>query len=913
MSEKKIERKKFNWKNLLVLLAGPLTVLIVMLINFHSNELFPFGNGTVAWCDMTQQVIPLLTDFKDILSGKAGVFLNFQNAGGMNLWGVIFFFIASPFTFLVAFVKKTQIVYLVNILLILKLMTSALTAEIYLRSCIKKLSPVFAVMLSVVYAFCGYGMLFYQNIIWLDMMYLFPLLLWSFNCLIERKRILPYVIVLTLMMIVNYYISYMVVLYILLFMGLYCFRYRNGNNGDTQVSARFFTGSFLSALISAVVWIPSFIQYLSSGRTSSIISNLKNADFFGHYQTTISLLLCSAILPSVILACTMDGKHRNKKLNTYLIMLFLLLVPIFIEPVNIMWHTGSYMSFPARYGFMTIFVAVVCIGMYLSNDDNKRIAEFKSKSSTISLIICLLLTIGAFLFLDNFVSGNLYTLRNYTETLWQSDESFLKLLEMFAVLALIYGAVFLFYKKGHLMKSSFAILTSAIIIMESYSCLNIYVDSPNKISPSRAVNQQDAIELADRIDDNSGFYRVKTSSKLFDVNLVGAMGYNSISHYTSLTSRDYMYMMKQLGYSSYWMEVGSYGGTEISDALLSMKYCITQSTNSPDNVYANRFYEIDKTNNYLPLGIVTSNDLSDSGELPDTDRADIQQSLYEKLLCENSDSKDNKIITKYFPAMSDGVISSSETSPYTLRLSGISESTLEPKSGSLTYSFNVSGKQTVYFDCFDQLSTNLTEPINNSFTIRVNGITVQSAYPTQANNGLLKLGTFENEEVIVQVSVLKNVSCKSFGVFGVDLDKLSKSVNSAKTVNLTADKGKLSGTYSAQKGEKCVVSIPYQSSLKIKINGEKVSCSKVFGDMISFDLKEGNNNIVITSVPSGFYPAAAISIIGILLAVLYKIHGRKIKYSETFCQAINVMLIGVGIIIAAAVYIAPCIINIFFG
>lgn len=911
MSDANIKRK-FNWKYFLTLAIGPFAVLLIMLINFHSNGIFPFGNGTVAWCDMTQQVIPLLTDFKDILNGKAGVFLNFQNAGGMNLWGVIFFFIASPFTFLVAFVKKSQIIYLVNILLILKLMMSALTAEIYLRSCIKKLSPAFAVMLSVVYAFCGYGMLFYQNIIWLDMMYLFPLLLWSFNCLIERKRILPYIIVLTLMMVVNYYISYMIVLYILLFMGLYVFRYRNCEN-NSQVSARFFTGSLLSALISAVVWIPSFIQYLSSGRTSSIISNLKNADFFGHYQTTISLLLCSAILPSVILACTMDGKHRSKKLNTYLIMLFLLLVPIFIEPVNIMWHTGSYMSFPARYGFMTVFVAIVCMGMYLSNENNNCIADFKNKGSTISLIICLLLTVGAFLFVYNFAGSNSYTLRNYTETLWQSDESFLKLMEIFVVLALIYGAVFLFYKKGHLMRSSFTILTSAIIIMESFTSLNIYVDSPNKISPSRATNQQNVIDLADRINDDSGFYRVKTSSKLFDVNLVGAMGYNSISHYTSLTNRDYMYMMKRLGYSSYWMEVGSYGGTEISDALLSMKYCITQSTNSSESIYSNRFYEIDKTDNYLPLGIVTSNDLSDSEELPDTDRADIQQYLYKKLLCKNSDSSKEQVITKYFPAMTDGVISSSETSPYTLRLSGISENSLEPKNGSLTYSFRVSGRQTIYFDCFDQLSTNLTEPINNSFTVRVNGITVQSAYPTQANNGLLRLGTFENEDVIIQVSVLKNVSCNSFGVFGVDLDKLDNAVKQTKTVGLTAEGSKLSGTYSAQKGEKCVLSIPYQSSLKISINGEKVSYSKVFGDMVSFELKEGNNNIVITSVPSGFYLAVVISIIGILLAVLYKLYGKKIRYSDAFCQAINVILIGVGIMIVLAVYIVPCIINIFFG
>ena len=37
-------------------------------------------------------------DFKDIFTGKDGMFLNFHNAGGMDLWGVFFFFIASPYT-----------------------------------------------------------------------------------------------------------------------------------------------------------------------------------------------------------------------------------------------------------------------------------------------------------------------------------------------------------------------------------------------------------------------------------------------------------------------------------------------------------------------------------------------------------------------------------------------------------------------------------------------------------------------------------------------------------------------------------------------------------------------------------------------------------------------------------------------
>ena len=89
----------------------------------------------------------------------------------------------------------------------------------------------------------------------------------------------------------------------------------------------------------------------------------------------------------------------------------------------------------------------------------------------------------------------------------------------------------------------------------------------------RAANHQKIMDLSDRLDETEAL-QSKDLKQAFEVNLVGSMGYNSLSHYTSLTSRDYMYMMKQLGYSSYWMEVGSYGGTELTDALLSVKYLI---------------------------------------------------------------------------------------------------------------------------------------------------------------------------------------------------------------------------------------------------------------------------------------------------------------------------------------------------
>ena len=57
----------------------------------------------------------------------------------------------------------------------------------------------------------------------------------------------------------------------------------------------------------------------------------------------------------------------------------------------------------------------------------------------------------------------------------------------------------------------------------------------------------------------------------------------------------------------------------------------------------------------------------------------------------------------------------------------------------LLYTIPVEGTQTLYFDCFHELSNKLVEPINSSFNIYVNGSLVQSKYPSQSSNGLLEL------------------------------------------------------------------------------------------------------------------------------------------------------------------------------
>lgn len=150
------------------------------------------------------------------------------------------------------------------------------------------------------------------------------------------------------------------------------------------------------------------------------------------------------------------------------------------------------------------------------------------------------------------------------------------------------------------------------------------------------------------------------------------------------------------------------------------------------------------TEYYLPLGIVTDADLSGNEELSTGTRSNVQKKLFEQLFGGNGD----ELITDYEYTTIYGVQDDSNFKPnYTL--------TTTSDVAYMDYSIDVTDKQTLYFDCFDKLSNSLSEDINESFMVTVNGQVKQMDYPSQSSNGLLKLGEFENEHVNVRVTLKK--------------------------------------------------------------------------------------------------------------------------------------------------------------
>ena len=858
------------------LILSAIFVLAVFASVFAANGLFPFGDKSLSWCDMNQQVIPLLCDFKDILAGKDGFFLSLSNAGGMNFYGVFFFFLASPFSFLVAFVSKADIPFLMNILVVLKLCTCAICAGIYFEKRFCSLSPFLKAALSTSYALCGYGMLFYQNIIWLDIMYLFPLLLLGIELLSDEGKPLLFTLSLGATVIVNYYISYMVILFALLYFGFYALFFKRA---DLTVFVRLGISTVCALLFGALVWLPSLLQYFSSGRTSNVIQGLKDSAFFAYTETSLPVLLCTGIILAVLLLILPRFYEQSVKMKMLACVFLLMCVPVFTEPVNRMWHTGNYMSFPVRYGFITVFMGLVICAEYLSGK------EFASRTRPIFGVPVIALCTGTALFMLSYAYKNCDTLSHYVQTLWGDKASLQGLLILFLCAVGIYIAVIALASCKKIGQSILALCLCIAVLAEGLCAVTVYVGTAkDKLDTN---NFAKFIALEDTVDD-TGLYRVNMSSKISDANMTGAAGFNSLGHYTSLTHSNYMKAAKQFGLSGYWMEIGNWGGSILSDALLNVEYEISRDGFD---------YKVNKTSGAAGFGIASAKKLPE--ELPDGNRLYVLGKYFADIF-----ALDSNPVTQYDIAYTAGCEH--------FKRDGQNYFVSLKNDNSIVYNLRADGEKMLYFDCYNGAFNALTEPINGAFDVYVNGSLFSRDYPTQSYNAPLELGSFKDEQVTVLLKLKKDINCFSFGVFGVDSDAVSTAVSTAKIPVFTQEGSTITAELRADNLGEMFLSLPYNEGYRITLNGKEIPYSRCMTGFMSISPDKAGS-LKITFVPKGFYLGLALSVAGVALLIGFLMLNKKLHLLPAPLKKLTFgLFIFIFAVFLLAIYIMPVIINLLF-
>ena len=192
----------------------------------------------------------------------------------------------------------------------------------------------------------------------------------------------------------SFYISYMEILFVLFYSFCYIHFYVPKKNRK-KIVLNLAIHMIFSLLISMVFWFPAVMQVFTSSRGNYFFKTNGATAFYTKLVTAIFYAL--PLLGSILFFKTKKILKKDK-IFTILLLLFFG-IGIFLEPINVMWHTGSYVSFPFRYGFLLVWCLFLPALSYFEIEKKLLWKEFKGLYFVFALIFILMLAI-AFKYID---------------------------------------------------------------------------------------------------------------------------------------------------------------------------------------------------------------------------------------------------------------------------------------------------------------------------------------------------------------------------------------------------------------------------------------------------------------------------------------------------------------------------------
>lgn len=221
---------------------------------------------------MAHQYLPFLYSLRDILAGKASpLYLPSMCLGG-NMLGVAAYYLMSPLNLITCLFPREQLYTAVSLLYFLRTGLCGLTMGVYAGRrhgySLRCLVPALA------YALMAYMLAYSINYLWQDDVILLPLVALGIVRLIREQRPFLYILALAAALFLNFYIGYILCLFSVLFFLFELIAAEGGNRpavGKTILS--FVTASLAAAALAAVILLPAF-RSLAGGKAEFSLSVL---------------------------------------------------------------------------------------------------------------------------------------------------------------------------------------------------------------------------------------------------------------------------------------------------------------------------------------------------------------------------------------------------------------------------------------------------------------------------------------------------------------------------------------------------------------------------------------------------------------------------------------------------------------
>ena len=185
LNKRKTRLSGFIDNNIYVSLAFICSVVLMLLV-YYCYEIIPFGGRTVLRMDLFHQYGPLFAEFFDRITEGKSLIYSWTTGGGGSFIGNYFNYLSSPIGALVALIAGHEnIPEAVGAMVLIKNALSSSCFAYYLKKSTKK-NDFSISAFGLLYAFCGFFIAYYWNIMWIDAMYLLPLVVLGIENIINE-------------------------------------------------------------------------------------------------------------------------------------------------------------------------------------------------------------------------------------------------------------------------------------------------------------------------------------------------------------------------------------------------------------------------------------------------------------------------------------------------------------------------------------------------------------------------------------------------------------------------------------------------------------------------------------------------------------------------------------------------------
>ena len=399
-------KKKTDYK--LYIFNATLTICLFLFICYNVKN-YHFSNNTFGTSDGLAQFKPMLFDV--ITKIKMGIFSNYSFNNGLGNPSIfnILYYVSSPINIFAFLFKKPENMYFY--VLVVKILITSLCVTKYSLS---KTKNKFAIIIAnIAYCFSSYFLTYYYYSTFIDVFMIFPLFQYGLEQLLDNNKEGCYIFSLTYMFISNFYLSFAVCIYTLIYFFIKEILYKKNSNKDKINSFLNISKSTILVFLLSFFWI--YMLYDSYKRMNLSFDN----DFDYSYFTTITNFISSIFYGQNILDVSSDGEivpniasniiilisfiyyffnnKINKRTRFYVFIGFLLTMDFMLLPKldYILNFFHNIRGLPYRYSFIPIFLSII---LFLENSNN---IDLKNKTTRIKIFVSIIIASILFISLYN--------------------------------------------------------------------------------------------------------------------------------------------------------------------------------------------------------------------------------------------------------------------------------------------------------------------------------------------------------------------------------------------------------------------------------------------------------------------------------------------------------------------------------